>query len=73
MTKETANGMKTYSILNETVFNPNRKRLYKCRFRYEGKTEILQVEARDWDHAMIIINGNFPNHSNLKMINWRLS
>lgn len=72
-TQQDVNGKETYRILTSTKFNPNRKRLYKCKFRYEERTESLQVEARDWEHAMIIINANFPGHTNLKMLDWRLA
>ena len=73
MTQEVANGKETYRILTSTKFNPNRKRLYKCKCRYAGKTEYFQVEADSWDHAQIIVSGNFPGHKNLKMLDWRLN
>ena len=68
--QETAKECLQSSTMSE--LESGKKGLYKCKLRFRGVTETVDVRANTWSQVEAIIAANFCGYEDLKLIDWRL-
>ena len=59
-------------INSDSEVDVERSRFYKFRVLFEGRPQLVEVTAGCYNDAVKVVNANFGNVENIKLVDWRL-